>query len=168
MARSLGSQLKAVKKRHIGTFTVIAAVLSLAACGPATPANTPSTTVTASASTSPSVTESPSLSATPSIAPTPRTPTSTTPSVTPTIKAPAPATTKPAPAPPAPTRTHTQAPAPKPTQEAASCYPLSNAGNCYRAGQICRKADIGTSGRDAKGRAIHCRDDDSVGQRWGY
>ncbi|MEV7560865.1 hypothetical protein, partial [Streptomyces sp. NPDC089795] len=60
------------------------------------------------------------------------------------------------------------APAPEPTKATAGCYPRSNAGNCYKAGQICRKADVGTSGRDAGGRAIHCRDDDSVGQRWGY
>ncbi|MFD4738743.1 hypothetical protein ACFWNQ_15420 [Streptomyces virginiae] len=39
---------------------------------------------------------------------------------------------------------------------------------CYKGGQICRKADVGTSGRDADGRTIHCRDDDSVGRRWGY
>ncbi|MFJ5834669.1 hypothetical protein [Streptomyces sp. NPDC093089] len=92
------------------------------------------------------MTQNPSLSVTSSVAPTPATPTSSVPSVAPTTKA----------------------TAPEPSLVATSCYPLSNAGICYRAGQICRKVDAGTSGRDAKGRAIHCRNDDSVGQLWGY
>lgn len=160
-----------VKKRYRGALTVIAAVLSLAACDPAAPATTPSTsaTVTASASPSPSVvptSASPSASATPSADPTAAAPTPAAPAAEPTTQAPA--ATKAAPAPPAPTRTRTQAPAAEPTKATTDCYPRSNAGNCYRAGQICRKADVGTSGRDAGGRTIHCRNDDSVGQRWGY
>ncbi|MFE2322436.1 hypothetical protein ACFXD5_00645 [Streptomyces sp. NPDC059385] len=159
-----------VKKRCIGAFTVLAAVLSLTACDPATPASTPSTpSASASAgagagatvSSSPTPTSSPSPSATPSAAAT-----TTPPPPAPTTEAPTKAA--PAPAPPAPTRTRTQAPPPEPTQASTDCYPRSNAGNCYKAGQICRKADVGTSGRDANGRTIHCRLDSSVGQRWGY
>ncbi|MFE3068700.1 hypothetical protein [Streptomyces sp. NPDC059247] len=168
MVRSLGSRMKTARKRHLGVLTAVAAVLSLAACGPATPTSGPGTSATTSASTSPVLTPSPSLSVTPSADPTTATRTPPTPSAEPTTKAPAPATTEPAPAPPAPPRTRTQAPAPEPTQEPTDCYPLSNAGNCYKAGQICRKADVGTSGRSADGRAIHCREDSGVGQRWGY
>ncbi len=165
------SKSTTVKKRYRGALTVIAAVLSLAACDPAAPATTPSTSaaVTVSASPSPSVvptSPSPSASATPSADPTTAAPTPAAPVAEPTTQAPAP--TKAAPAPPAPTRTRTQAPAPEPTKATTDCYPRSNAGNCYKAGQICRKADVGTSGRDAGGRTIHCRNDDSVGQRWGY
>ncbi|MFB6558729.1 MULTISPECIES: hypothetical protein [unclassified Streptomyces] len=156
-----------------GAVTVIAAVLALAACDPAAPATTPSTSAAATASASPSpspsavsASPSPSASATPSADPTTAAPTPAAPAAEPTTQAPAP--TKAAPAPPAPTRTRTQAPAPEPTKASTDCYPRSNAGNCYKAGQICRKADVGTSGRDAGGRTIHCRDDDSVGQRWGY
>ncbi|MFG2976003.1 hypothetical protein ACGFYY_23875 [Streptomyces sp. NPDC048331] len=163
----------AMKKRSRGALVVLAAVLSLAACDPAAPATTPSVSASATARTSPSpsavsVTPSPSESPTPSAEPTTAAPTLPAPVAAPTTEAPAP--TKAAPAPPAPTRTRTQAPAPapEPTKATAGCYPRSNAGNCYKAGQICRKADVGTSGRDAGGRAIHCRDDDSVGQRWGY
>ncbi|MFD9476719.1 hypothetical protein [Streptomyces nojiriensis] len=175
MTMPLRSKSMTVKKRCRGALTVMAAVLSLAACDPATPAGTPSTSaaVTVSASPSPipspsvvSASPSPSADATPTADPTTAAPTPQVPEAEPTTKAPAP--TKAAPAPPAPTRTRTQAPAPAPTKASTDCYPRSNAGNCYRAGQICRKADVGTSGRDANGRTIHCRDDDSVGQRWGY
>ncbi|MFD7031353.1 hypothetical protein ACFWAR_25330 [Streptomyces sp. NPDC059917] len=167
----LGGRMTAAKKRCIGTLTVIAAVLTLAACDPAAStgtlnSGTPSSSVTAGASGGPTATSSPSVSPTPSSSPTP-TP-SATPSVVPSS---APPTAKaPAPAPPAPTRTRTQAPAPdpEPTRATTDCYPRSNAGNCYKAGQICRKADVGSDGRDAAGRAIYCRHDSSVGQRWGY
>ncbi|MFF9194030.1 hypothetical protein ACF09L_02370 [Streptomyces sp. NPDC014779] len=167
MGISLGSRTKAARRRHAGVLTVIAAALTLAACGPATPPSAPSTSATPAASTTTAVTPTtttPSPTETPTPSPSP---TTEAPSPSPTTKAPVRSTTKPAPAPPAPTRTRTPAPEPT-TAAAADCYPLSNAGNCYRAGQICRKADIGTSGRDARGRAIYCRQDDSVGQRWGY
>ncbi|GGS99568.1 hypothetical protein GCM10010286_25590 [Streptomyces toxytricini] len=142
----------------------MAIVLSLAACDPAASGTVPSTSGTASAPVTPSGTPTssptPTPTPTPSAAPSTASPTpSAPPSAEPTAKAPAPA-------PPAPSRT--QAPAPAPTKAATDCYPKSNAGNCYRAGQICRKADVGTSGRDANGRTIHCREDSSVGQRWGY
>ncbi|GAA1556443.1 hypothetical protein [Streptomyces globosus] len=154
------------RARCAGALAAMAIVLSLAACDPAASGTAPSTSGTASAPVAPS--EAPT-SQTPTPSPTP------TPSAAPSTAAPAPsaptpsaepAAEAPAPAPPAPTRT--KAPAPAPTKAATDCYPKSNAGNCYRAGQICRKADVGTSGRDANGRTIHCRQDDSVGQRWGY
>ncbi|MET9570483.1 hypothetical protein ACFYNW_29195 [Streptomyces virginiae] len=157
-----------LNRRYGGALAAVTAVLLIGACDPSAGAVAPS------ASTSAATT----VGATPSAAPTSPSPSaSPTASADPTTAAPAPrpttqspAATKPAPAPPAPTRTRTAAPAPEPTkaQENSTCYPLSNAGNCYRAGQICRKADIGSSGRDANGRAIHCRQDSSVGQRWGY
>ncbi|GAA2622109.1 MULTISPECIES: hypothetical protein [Streptomyces] len=175
MAMSPRSKPKTMRTRYRGALTVIAAVLTLAACDPATPAGTPSTSaaVTASTSAGPSAvatSPSPSESPTPSAAPTTAAPTPAATTEAPAAKPTAydPPPTKAAPAPPAPTRTRTQAPAPAPTKAATDCYPRSNAGNCYRAGQICRKADVGSSGRDANGRAIHCRHDDSVGQRWGY
>jgi hypothetical protein len=53
----------------------------------------------------------------------------------------------------------------KPTiTQKASCYPLSNAGNCYNAGQFCRDADHGRSGIAGNGDAITCQDKN--GWRW--
>ncbi|MEU7551535.1 hypothetical protein AB0B01_04080 [Streptomyces sp. NPDC044571] len=166
-----GSRQKSIKQRYGGALAVVAAVLMLAACDPGaagtdTPSASPSTGISADV-------------AIPSAAPAPPSPSSSpTPSPEPTTAAPAggpgtaaPVATEPA-APPTPTRARTSAPAPEPeptqAKEDTGCYPLSNAGNCYKAGQICRKADVGTTGRDANGRTIHCRHDDSVGQRWGY
>jgi hypothetical protein len=37
------------------------------------------------------------------------------------------------------------------------CSIRSAAGNCYRAGQFCREADLGRSTTDASGRSITCR-----------
>lgn len=39
---------------------------------------------------------------------------------------------------------------------AATCSIRSNAGNCYRAGQFCRNADVGATTTDEAGRAITC------------
>jgi len=68
----------------------------------------------------------------------------------------------------APVRTTQQASkAPQPVQttaQAASCYPLTNGGNCYKPGEYCRTADRGTSGIDANGDAIKC--EDVNGWRW--
>ncbi|WP_199239376.1 hypothetical protein [Streptomyces sp. ICBB 8177] len=36
------------------------------------------------------------------------------------------------------------------------CGIRSNAGNCYRAGEFCRDADLGKSTTDAAGRVIRC------------
>ncbi|MFI5667078.1 hypothetical protein [Streptomyces sp. NPDC051704] len=82
---------------------------------------------------------------------------------------------------PAPTRTVSSgstgsAPKPPvtkaPTKEAShpasgTCEIVSNAGNCYKAGQFCRKADLGRSTHAENGRLIHCRLDGSQ-PRWQY
>ncbi|MFI7359322.1 hypothetical protein ACIBTP_35995 [Streptomyces avidinii] len=174
MAMQRTSSTKNLKKRCGGLLAAISAVLLLAACDPSATGSvtgTPSASVTAGAAASATpASPTPSLSTTPSALPASATPTPAATTEAPAVRTttPAPAATKPAPAPPAPTRTRTQAPAPEPTRASTDCYPRSNAGNCYKAGQICRKADVGTSGRDANGRTIHCRQDSSVGQRWGY
>lgn len=48
----------------------------------------------------------------------------------------------------------------------AGCTPLSEAGNCYRAGEYCSDADHGMQGIDESGNAIVCEDVD--GWRWDY
>jgi hypothetical protein len=55
-------------------------------------------------------------------------------------------------------------PAPSPAPSAASCYPLSSSGNCYRAGEFCSNADHGMSGIADNGERIICTDND--GWRW--
>ncbi|MFF3678971.1 hypothetical protein ACFYYS_34010 [Streptomyces sp. NPDC002120] len=52
-------------------------------------------------------------------------------------------------------------------QATAECEIVSNAGNCYNAGQFCRKADLGRSTHAGNGRLIHCRLDGSQ-PRWQY
>ncbi|WP_406096598.1 hypothetical protein [Streptomyces sp. NBC_01013] len=47
------------------------------------------------------------------------------------------------------------------------CSIRSNAGNCYRAGQFCRKADVGATTTDAAGRRITCGYQSSA-NRWHY
>lgn len=37
-----------------------------------------------------------------------------------------------------------------------ACSVLTNAGNCYAAGEFCRKGDLGKSTTDANGEAINC------------
>ncbi|MEV7725569.1 hypothetical protein AB0P15_12640 [Streptomyces sp. NPDC087917] len=141
------------------------------ACGPATdkgPAD-PAPPPTASAS----VTPTPEASPTPSPSPTPSagsaTPTPPPPPPSPTVASDAKAYETPA---PAPSRT-APAPAPKSTTKApaepatADCEIVSNAGNCYNAGQFCRDADVGRSTHAGNGRMIHCRPDGSRA-RWGY
>ncbi|OKK19402.1 hypothetical protein AMK16_14880 [Streptomyces sp. CB00455] len=78
-------------------------------------------------------------------------------------KAPEAAVTKAAPKP------TTKAPTKAPTEAAVGgdCEIVSEAGNCYSAGQFCRKADIGRSTHAGNGRLIHCRQDGSRA-RWGY
>ncbi|MDX2702775.1 PASTA domain-containing protein [Streptomyces sp. PA03-6a] len=48
-----------------------------------------------------------------------------------------------------------------------TCEIVSNAGNCYNAGQFCRAADVGRSTHAGNGRLIFCRDEGSV-NRWNY
>lgn len=47
------------------------------------------------------------------------------------------------------------------------CSIRSNAGNCYHAGQFCRKADVGATTTDAAGRKITCGYQASA-NRWHY
>jgi hypothetical protein len=54
-------------------------------------------------------------------------------------------------------------PAPSPSSPAA-CYPLSSAGNCYKAGEYCPEADHGMDGVAQNGEAIVCEDNN--GWRW--
>lgn len=63
-------------------------------------------------------------------------------------------------------------PAPPPPTTAAptGCYPRTNAGGCYKPGQICRTGDRGTTGMTAGGQAIKCEETTSstgnVSWRW--
>ncbi|WP_327290275.1 hypothetical protein [Streptomyces sp. NBC_01198] len=150
------------------------AALMLAACGPvgvqdaghqAPTISTVTATATAEASDSPSPSHS-----SPSSPPPPSTQASTPPSTSP---ASAPVTTAAKHAKPAVTHTtaprvhrtsaapvhHKPAPtAHRTTPPAASsgCSIRSAAGNCYKAGQFCRKADRGRTTTDAHGRKISC------------
>ena len=54
-------------------------------------------------------------------------------------------------------------PAPQPST-AASCYPLTNGGNCYEPGEFCRDSDHGVSGVAGDGERIICEDNN--GWRW--
>lgn len=68
---------------------------------------------------------------------------------------------------PKPARTHTRPPAPAPVRSSpapATCYPLTNGGNCYEPGEFCRHSDEGMSGVAGNGEAIKCEDND--GLRW--
>lgn len=90
--------------------------------------------------------------------------TSSKPPMTTSSPKPPPATTSKPPAtkPKPPPATSAKPPAqPKP----GACHPLSAAGNCYKAGQICAKKDHGGSGIDGSGRAIRCVDDNGT-WRW--
>ncbi|NEB73966.1 hypothetical protein G3I40_01725, partial [Streptomyces sp. SID14478] len=114
------------------------------------------------------VTSSPQPSATHSATPTPTpTPTPThsaTPTPTPTrtkTQAPAPTHTRTKAAAPAPAPTHAKTRAPA----APACEIVSNAGNCYSAGQFCRNADAGSTTHAANGRVIKCVADGSR-HRW--
>jgi len=75
------------------------------------------------------------------------------------------------PAPPAPARTTHAAPPPPPpstkppaSKAPASCYPLTNGGNCYEPGEYCRNSDHGVHGVAGDGEAIVCEDNN--GWRW--
>ena len=137
----------------------------LAACGPTTTGATPVP------SRSPVVT---TVSASPSVLPPPPTP-APTPSATPTATATATATHHAAPTPthrpttarPAPAPTHRASKKPAPTKAATTCEIVSNAGNCYQAGQFCRAADLGRETHDAAGRLLRCAEK-SGRPHWGY
>jgi hypothetical protein len=100
----------------------------------------------------------PSLAIPATTAPPPTTTTTQPPPPTTTTRPPPPATT--VPPPPA-----TTTPPPVPTTVApASCYPLTDGGNCYEPGEFCRDSDHGATGRAGDGKTITCEDND--GWRW--
>ncbi|MBM9435233.1 hypothetical protein [Actinacidiphila bryophytorum] len=144
-----------MKRSRTGVAVAIGfAALVLGACGPAgvQDAGHGSATTSAVATTteaSPSATTeapTPASSPTTTAAPSPTAaPPTTAPAVHATTRPPVHRTTPP------PVH-HTSAP-PKP----ALCSIRSNAGNCYKAGQYCRKADLGRTTTDADGRAITCK-----------
>ncbi|MFE0772650.1 hypothetical protein [Streptomyces sp. NPDC058861] len=155
------------------TLAGLALVGVTVACGPVAADESPATPAPVSTPAAPTPTPTPS----PSTAE--PTPTATTATPPPTTEAPAPPKAKPTAEPPAaPKATRapkptTQAPAPKRTTAAptaaaeATCEIVSNAGNCYSAGQFCRKADLGRSTHAANRRMIHCvMDGDRA--RWTY
>ncbi|MGW7099976.1 hypothetical protein [Streptomyces sp. NPDC054838] len=155
-----GGRTGAVLRRALTTLLLAGVAV---ACGPDTgsaPARSLApATPSAVASAPPSATPLPGPSATASAsASAPATVAVATPSAEPT--------TRPA------AKPTTQDPAPEPTREATpaaetSCEIVSDAGNCYKAGQFCRKADVGRETHGANGRLIHCRPDGSR-SRWNY
>jgi hypothetical protein len=164
--------------RRRGTVTAVVGVIALfvlvgvTASPPTTPTALNTTTVAGTASPSHTSAASPSAvrsSAAPSKAPPPVATTSRAPvtSAPPKTVAPAPVHTTAAYVPP-PAPVHTtqavQAPPPPTTEQAQSCYPLTNGGNCYKPGEYCRDSDHGTTGVDAEGGHITCEDND--GWRW--
>ncbi|MBO0743432.1 MAG: hypothetical protein J2P43_00315 [Candidatus Dormibacteraeota bacterium] len=96
---------------------------------------------------------------TPTASPTPTPSPTTTPTPQPAATATPALPPPPAAAPPPPTPTGpAQAPA------AGGCYPHTNSGGCYSAGEFCRSADHGATGRAEDGEAIVCRNNN--GWRW--
>lgn len=65
---------------------------------------------------------------------------------------------------PAPQPAPNPVPTPVPTPAPASCYPLTNGGNCYEPGEYCRNTDHGVTGTAGNGEAIQCLDNN--GWRW--
>lgn len=157
-----GRRREALRRALVAMVVAGAAV----ACGPVadnTHATAPTSTAVAAAPTTAAAPPAPSATSAPptTAAPSP----STTPAATPVAKTPT----------AAPTTRHTTKATPRPTTNPpkttkpapAACEIVSNAGNCYNAGQFCRKADIGSSTHAGNGRMIYCRQDGSRG-RWGY
>jgi hypothetical protein len=67
--------------------------------------------------------------------------------------------------PPSPSRTHMSSAAPYPAHSRkvsspapvhAACFPETSGGNCYRAGEFCRKSDLGSAGVAGNGERIRC------------
>ncbi|MGW6914874.1 hypothetical protein ACWGB8_13845 [Kitasatospora sp. NPDC054939] len=137
---------------------VIAVGLALTGCEPGSSGTAAATSVTTAAETG---TTAPATTTAPPTTP-PVTP-SSTPPAEPTAAAPAPGKVPAQPVPskaPATAKATPEAePAPEPTRAApaGACEIVSEAGNCYKAGQFCRKADLGRSTHDAGGRMLTCR-----------
>ncbi|MGW4896065.1 hypothetical protein ACWEQL_27995 [Kitasatospora sp. NPDC004240] len=134
---------------------VIAVALALTGCEP-TPADTPVTPPAPAVVTTPAAVPAPAT--TPPPAP-PVTSPPAPPAPAPTTAAPAaPAAPPSAKAPTTPKATPSERPAPTAAPvPAGDCEIRSEAGNCYKAGQYCRKADLGRSTHDATGRLLTCR-----------
>ncbi|MEU8546421.1 hypothetical protein AB0C81_05370 [Streptomyces roseoverticillatus] len=151
-------------RRAAACAMALAGVLALAGCTggdeDASPAKKSSPSVSAPASAAPS---SPSPSQAPPASPT------ALPSRT---VAPSPVLPKPSrkPATP-PAAGHTSAAGSSEHTQAAreagtTCELRSSAGNCYKAGQYCRTADVGASTHDVRGRLMSCGG--SGKPRWHY
>ncbi|MEV7618132.1 hypothetical protein [Streptomyces sp. NPDC089799] len=150
------------------------------ACGPAD-SGSPGGPVSASPTATASATASPTPEATPLVSATPTGTAAASGTPTATAKATATATAVPkAPASSRPAVTATpprvkppvspSLPPPRDSGDAkptAACEIVSNAGNCYNAGQYCRAADVGRSTHAGNGRIIHCREDGNR-NRWEY
>lgn len=143
---------------------VLATALTLTGCtgddkSPTRPSASPSASASASASASPS--PGPTGSATRTDMPSPG-------SATHVPKAP-PKTRGPQTEPPAPgaERPAGAAGAKGSSSSESSCEIRSDAGNCYKAGQFCRKGDVGAGTHDAHGRLIACGGDGGR-PRWHY
>ncbi|WP_392899738.1 hypothetical protein [Streptomyces sp. LN699] len=173
--------MRAINGRGVRRALVAVLVAGVAvACGPAEtggPAGSPSVIRSSApvAPTSAPPTLSPTAVASPSavVTPTPTRvvlPKATPAAGTPDAKAPTrPAAEVPTKAPSrAPTKVPSKAPTKAPPEPAAAdCEIVSNAGNCYNAGQFCRKVDVGRSTHAGNGRLIHCRQDGKQ-PRWQY
>ncbi|WP_405490142.1 hypothetical protein [Streptomyces sp. NBC_00096] len=159
---------RAVVALVVAGVTVACGPVAGSAGPPAVPSG-PTWSSSAPVSSAPPTSAAPSPSAVVTPSPTPTPPPSLTPTSAPPPRAtPKPADPKPA---PAPSRTTvkpqapvTEAPAEPP---GGACEIVSNAGNCYNAGQFCRKADLGRSTHAANRRIIYCRMDGKQ-PRWQY
>ena len=69
-------------------------------------------------------------------------------------------TAAPAPAPAAAPAPATTPGPPPPTATSSGCYPISNEGGCYKAGEFCRTSDHGKPGRAGDGEPIVCENRD--------
>lgn len=159
--RGAGRRAGRIRLAFVGLLAAGVAV----ACGPAEgggPAVPPPTLASVSPTATPSPTASPTPTPTPTALPSPSATTAAPDAKAPDAPAPTRAATQPAPKP------TTKAPTTAPEEPAkADCEIVSNAGNCYNAGQYCRKADVGRSTHAGNGRMIHCRQDGGQ-PRWGY
>ncbi|MFI0724208.1 hypothetical protein [Streptomyces sp. NPDC021224] len=141
------------------TRTVVAviggfAAFTLTACGPA---GTPDAGSAARATPTATASTSTTRAATPTTEPATTSPSPTT--APPTTSAPPTTTAPPAPKKTAAPRRTTARPVVRHTVAAPKkdvCSIRSNAGNCYKAGQFCRNADLGATTTDANGRDITC------------
>jgi hypothetical protein len=162
IAGAMGETRSSRRKRRRRQWTLvgaaIAAVLAVGAIASGLSDNSTKVASPGGSSNSTERTFAPT-SATSSTTSTTATTTTMPPTTVPTTAQPTAPPTVPPTAPP--TDPPTVAPPPPPQQ---TCYPLSNGGNCYQAGQFCRATDHGASGISGSGQAITCVDNN--GWRW--